>query len=73
MQRTPERDDQRRFSGNLRHYHRAGAAPQRSWEEWVDGKGAKSGNSSLWLKVGLIVFALLALAGIMVGLIIELS
>ena len=72
MKRQFSRDDRPRFSGQLRHYHRSGAPLKRSWEEWVDGQGAKPGRGIRVLKVIGIAVALIALAGIIVGLIIEL-
>lgn len=60
-----------RFSGQLRHYHRSGYQTRRTWDEWVDGKAAKSGASN-WLKILAVVVATLALAGVIAGLIIEL-
>ncbi len=66
-------DDQVRFSGHVRHYHRGGPRPQKSWDEWVDGKSARSGTSRNWLKIAGILVGLLALAGIITGLIIELG
>ena len=61
-----------RFKGSLRHYHRSGAKAEKSWDEWVDGKPAKSGSSLKHLKLLALMFATLALAGIVTGLIIEL-
>ena len=71
MKHPSERDDSTRFSGTLRHYHRSNSQPQRTWDEWVDGKSAKSGSTN-WLKISVITLALLALAGVIAGLIIEL-
>ncbi len=72
MKHPPLRQDNNRFSGSLRHYHRAGSQNQRTWDEWVDGK-PKSGATTPWLKVILIAVAVLALGGIIAGLIIELG
>jgi hypothetical protein len=63
---------QDRFSGSVRHYHRGGAKPQRSWDEWVDGDLARSGRARNWPKVIGIILGVLALVGIIVGLMVEL-
>ena len=68
----PRDDDRTRFRGPLRHYHRAETSSQRSWDAWVDGDRAKPGRSLKVLKAIGIALALLALAGIIAGLIIEL-
>jgi hypothetical protein len=62
-----------RFSGSLRHYHRSAAQTQRSWDEWVDGPGAKPRGNKSWLKTTAIIVAGLVLLGIAVGLAIELG
>jgi len=72
MKRAHPKDEQTRFSGGVRHYHRTGAPAQRSWEEWVDGPGRKKRAFRKWLKILGITIALLALGAIIVGLIIEL-
>jgi hypothetical protein len=73
MKRTLPPDEHARFSGSLRHYHRAGGQTQRSWDDWVEGTTAKSRKSGKWLKVFGIIVAVLALVGIIIGLIVELS
>ncbi len=65
-------DEQSRFKGSLRHYHRIADQKHRTWDEWVDGKPADERRSVNWLKIGLAIVSLLALAGIVAGLIIEL-
>ena len=72
MNRPPNQNDQNRFSGNLRHYHRAGSGPQRSWDDWVEGGGGDRPGSRKWGKIIGISLALLALGGVIAGLIIEL-
>ncbi len=72
MNRTLPPDENAKFSGNLRHYHRTGAQTQKSWDDWVDGSGVKNRTSRNWLKVIGIVLASLALSGIIIGLIVEL-
>ena len=65
--------DGRRFSGHLRHYHRGSPQLLRSWDDWVDGTSNKRTGLRRWPKIlGCIVAALL-LAGIVAGLIIEMS
>jgi glucose uptake protein GlcU len=61
-----------RFSGSVRHYHRSGAKPQRSWDEWVDGDLARTGRARNWPKAIGIILGVLALVGIIVGLMVEL-
>ena len=73
MKHPTHRDQEAKFSGTLRHYHRAGSQQHRTWDEWVDGKGAKSVNSMRWLKILGIIAAVVALGAIIVGLVIELS
>ncbi len=64
---------QAKFSGNLRHYHRSGAKTQRSWEEWVEGTSGKPKSSKNWLKIAGIAVGVVALTGIIAGLVIELG
>ena len=69
---TPE--SRSRFNAPVRHYHRTDVRPRRTWDDWVDGASAKPDAAKSRLKiikiVG-IVLALLALSGIIAGLIIE--
>lgn len=71
MKHPAQRDEKARFQGPLRHYHRSSTHGQRTWDEWVDGKAAKS-SSLKWLKIAGIALAVLALVGVIAGLIIEL-
>ena len=71
MKQLPQRNENSRFSGNLRHYHRSGPGTHRTWDEWVDGKSAKPG-STRWVKISVVIVALLALGGVVAGLVIEL-
>lgn len=73
MKRNQELDEGSRFSGHLRHYHRSGAPPQRTWEEWVDGASAKKRNTGKWIKISAVVLSLLALGAIIAGLVVTLS
>jgi hypothetical protein len=73
MKHPPQIDKNSRFRGSLRHYHRASSQSQRTWDEWVDGKASKSRPLVFWLKLVGGIVALLALAGVVVGLFIELS
>ncbi len=61
-----------KFSSSNRHYHRAGSGPQRSWDDWVEGRQVRKASSGKRWKLLGIVIALLALAGIVTGLVIEL-
>lgn len=73
MKRLSNLDDQNRFSGNLRHYHRSRTQHERSWDEWIDGHAARPKQIRKWLKAGFVITAVLALAAILVGLFIEMS
>jgi hypothetical protein len=73
IMKTPtKRDETTRFSGALRHYHRANSRPPRTWDDWVEGKATES-SSTNWLKITAVIVALLALFGVIAGLVIELS
>jgi len=72
MKRSFPADNKDRFSGPLRHYHRSGYQTQRTWDQWVDAKAAQSGPANR-LKTLLVVVAVLALGGVIAGLIIELG
>lgn len=61
------------FSGSLRHYHRSGAQRQGTWDEWVGGPSSKVRRSRNWLEIIGIIAGVLALAGIITGLVIVLS
>jgi len=72
----PPSEEHAKFEGNLRHYHRAGARTQRSWDDWVDGPpSVKPGDSKSrnWLKIFGFTVGLLGISGIVIGLIVELS
>ena len=62
-----------KFNGNLRHYHRSQPQTQRTWDEWVEGSPTKVRRSRKWLEIIGIIVGVLALAGIITGLVIELS
>jgi hypothetical protein len=72
MKRSNPINDDNRFSGNLRHYHRSGVKARRTWNEWVEGEDAKPGNWIKVLKIFGIVLAVLALLAIIVGLVFSL-
>ena len=71
MKRLFPSETKDRFSGQLRHYHRSGYQARRTWDEWVDGKSAKSGSHH-WLKFLLVLVAVLTVTGIIVCLILNL-
>jgi hypothetical protein len=62
-----------RFKGNLRHYHRSDTRAKRTWDDWIEGTPTIARPSRNWLKLLGIAFGVLALGGIIVGLMIELS
>lgn len=72
MKPPSQRDEKSRFSGSLRHYHRTNSQPLRTWDDWVEGKATEPGSKN-WLKISAVIVALLALCGVIVGLVIELS
>ena len=73
MRRPPPLDDNTRFRGQLRHYHRSGVREHRTWDEWVEGEDAKPGKGMKLLKIVGIIVMLLALGGIIAGLFIVLG
>ena len=72
MKHPSQRDENARFQGSLRHYHRANTRGNRTWDEWVDGKAGKSRPAGFWIKLSATVVAVLALCGVIAGLFIEL-
>ncbi len=67
--KTKELDS--RFSGPLRHYHRANTRVPKSWEEWIEGKPPSRKSGSRWWLVVLAILGLITLAAIVVGLFVE--
>jgi len=65
-------DENSRFRGSVRHYHRAANPDGKDWDAWVDGWGSGRGKSKNWTKILLLTLASLALLGVIVGLFIEL-
>jgi hypothetical protein len=65
--------ESRRFNGQLRPHHHKRPQELSSWEAWVGGPAAENRSSHKWLKILAILVGLLALGGIIVGLIVELS
>ena len=72
MRRPNPVNEKSRFSGQIRHYHRAGTGVRRSWEEWVDGEGAKPAKWGKFLSVAGVALLLLAVGTIIAGLVITL-
>lgn len=62
-----------RFRAQIRHYHRSGAKPESSWDEWVEGRAPAGRAKRRWWKVAAVVLAVVALAAIAVGLAVELA
>ena len=60
-------------AGSLRHYHRSGGQNRRTWDEWVYGDGRRPVSAGKWLKILVVLLAVLALGGIIAGLYIELQ
>lgn len=69
-------DPQAQFSTKVRYYHRTGQSSQRTWDDWVEGAGGKDrvkkrGRKN-WLAIILSIMGLIVLAGIIIGLFVEL-
>lgn len=62
-----------KFSGNLRHYHRSSKPTNCSWDDWVNGTPVEARPSKNWPKIIGIAFGVLALGGVITGLVIELG
>jgi hypothetical protein len=62
-----------RFRGKLRHYHRTSGKFRRTWDDWVEGDLAEKGRSGNWPRMLGVSFSVLAVAGVVVGLIVELT
>lgn len=71
MKHPPLLNETARFTGSLRYYHRSACRPRATWDEWIYGRSAHS-SSSKWLQIILSIMAVLALGGIIVGLIVTL-
>lgn len=62
-----------RFRGSKRHYHRAGSKTPATWDDWIEGGPAKGPRPPRRRgRQALILLAVLALLGLVVGLLIEL-
>lgn len=73
MKRQFPPDQPTRFSGGVKSYQRAGSRPRSSWDHWV-GDDDKTGLFKRhWLRILLVIAALLGLGGVIAGLIIELG
>lgn len=73
MNRNHPPDEHAKFQSNVRHYHRSVAPSLRSWEDWVEGAAGKPRRKKRqWWKVMIVVIGLLALGGIVTGLLVEL-
>jgi len=74
MKRTLPPDQNAKFSGNLRHYHRSGHQQLKTWDDWVEGASAQTFKKKKnWLKIVGIFAGALALSAIIAGLLIEMS
>lgn len=65
-------DENSRFRGSVRHYHRAASTTEKNWDQWVNGSAAGVKISRNWPKILLITIGVIALAAIIIGLFIEL-
>lgn len=63
--------DPPRFTGGIRHYHRAAPPQNASWDEWIDGRPKSGRRAWNWPKIIGIIASLLVLGAIIAGLIID--
>lgn len=73
MKRNLPSESSDRFKGSVRHYHRADTRAKRTWDDWVDGGQVAKRRSKNWLKILAVACGTIALVGIVMGLVIELS
>ena len=66
-------DDKLRFHGSVRHYHRVANSADKNWDQWIDGASYKKAKSRNWPQILIVAAAVLALLGVIIGLIIELG
>ena len=64
-------DENSRFRGSVRHYHRAARTNQKNWDEWINGTSSGPKRSRNWTKILLVFVGSLALLGVVIGLVIE--
>lgn len=60
-----------RFRGSVRHYHRAIHSSQANWDQWINGTTTAIKRSRNWAKILLLSIGSLALLGVVIGLVIE--
>jgi hypothetical protein len=66
-------DENLRFRGSGRHYHRAANSAGKDWEAWINGVSTKQVKSRNWPQILGVTAVVLALLGLIIGLIIELG
>jgi hypothetical protein len=64
-------DENSRFRGSVRHYHRAAHSNQTNWDQWINGTTTTAKRSRNWTKILLLSIGSLALLGVVIGLVIE--
>ena len=64
-------DENSRFKGSVRHYHRAAHSNEKNWDAWINGTSTAPKSSRNWPKILLFSVASLALLGGVIGLLIE--
>ena len=65
-------DKKSAFDGGLRHYHRTSNSSAKNWNAWINGVGHEKAKSRNWAQILIIAVAVIALVGLIVGLVIEL-
>jgi hypothetical protein len=61
-----------RFRAQVRHYHRSGAKPDSSWDEWVDGRVPGRRPKRKWGVIIVWTLAVVVLVLLVAGLVVEL-
>jgi hypothetical protein len=62
-----------RFRAQVRHYHRSGAKPESSWDEWTEGKTTSGKRRRPWGLILLLILGVALLVAILTGLVIEMG
>jgi hypothetical protein len=65
-------DKKSAFEGGSRHYHRSSNSTAKNWDAWVNGGSHEKAKSRNWLQILIITTGVIALLGLIVGLVIEL-
>jgi len=72
MKRLSSSTQAPRYKGGLRHFHRP-VARRSSWDQWIDGEVRTARPYKTWLKILGVIAVVVALGGIIAGLIVALG